>query len=199
MLTLLVVLLMAAAAALPWDRSAALWLKQREQGPVPVAFKRITDWAKALWWIVGLVAASVIGWAASGLGGLVAELPERAAAILLGLLAGAAILHSLKFVIGRTRPRDLFRTGVYGFRFFAFDTKLDSFPSGHAQTICGVMTALALMVPAGTLVFAGVAAVLSASRFVVTAHYMSDVFIGAAIGAGAAYAVMTFGFPHLIA
>ena len=107
---------------------------------------------------------------------------RAALAFLASLAAASAILHSIKIVLGRRRPRDEFDFGLYGFMPFRFAMQYDSFPSGHAMTICCVAVILSGAVPVlAPLWFAG-ALYLALTRAVLNAHFLSDVFVGAGIG-----------------
>ncbi|QWB22048.1 MULTISPECIES: bifunctional phosphatase PAP2/diacylglycerol kinase family protein [Streptomyces] len=64
-----------------------------------------------------------------------------------------------------------------------------SFPSGHAASAAAFATGVALESPAWGAVVAPVAASVALSRVYTGAHFPSDVLAGAALGAGAAFAV----------
>ena len=59
-------------------------------------------------------------------------------AFIASLVVGSAVLHAIKLVMGRRRPRDDMEMGLYGFMPLAFNPDYNSFPSGHALTICCV-------------------------------------------------------------
>jgi hypothetical protein len=70
-------------------------------------------------------------------------LPEEATmlvnyslAFIASLSMGSVVLHLIKLVLGRRRPRDDMEMGLYGFTPLAFNPDYNSFPSGHALTIC---------------------------------------------------------------
>lgn len=102
--------------------------------------------------------------------------------VLMSLAASGAILHSIKFLSGRHRPRDLFASGTYGFEPFAFTSRLDSFPSGHSQTIFCVTTALALAFPKHWKQISFVGLLVALSRVTMTNHFVSDVAVGSWLG-----------------
>ncbi|MBP7866307.1 MAG: phosphatase PAP2 family protein [Acidobacteria bacterium] len=99
---------------------------------------------------------------------------------------GIVIGEGLKYLLARARPVELFDHGTYGFFFFSDEYNLNSTPSGHTIRIFSLMTALSVLFPRGRLLFLGLAALVGASRVVVTAHYPSDVLFGAFIGVFAA-------------
>ncbi len=57
-----------------------------------------------------------------------------------------------------------------------------SFPSGHTTSAFTTATVLAHFVPAGSLVFYGVAALVGLTRMILGVHYPTDVLIGSLIG-----------------
>jgi len=112
----------------------------------------------------------------------VLALAQRTAlAFLASLAVTSIILHSIKIVLGRRRPRDELELGLYGWRLFRFDSQYDSFPSGHALTIFCVAVILAGALPALTWFWFAVAIYLATTRALLTSHYLSDVFVGAGI------------------
>ncbi len=88
----------------------------------------------------------------------------------------------IKWVAGRYRPVNLFNNDLFGFDYFGVGYELTSFPSGHAQTIFTLATALTLIFPRWGIPLFIVAAAVSISRIVLTSHYLSDVIAGAGIG-----------------
>lgn len=87
-----------------------------------------------------------------------------------------------KWIAGRHRPVNFFQHGYYGFDFFGVGYELTSFPSGHAQVVFTVATALTILFPRwGAPLFVS-AAVISSSRIILASHYLSDVIAGAAVG-----------------
>jgi membrane-associated phospholipid phosphatase len=64
----------------------------------------------------------------------------------------------------------------------------NSFPSGHAATAAGFAAALSWKYPRGTWLFVALATAAAAQRVASSAHYPSDVLLGAALGlVGAAF------------
>ncbi len=84
----------------------------------------------------------------------------------------AAVIHILKFSVGRYRPRMLFREELYGFSPFSGG---DSFPSGHTQSIVAALLPIALCWPVLRLPVFFVIGMVAFSRVIITAHYLSDV------------------------
>jgi membrane-associated phospholipid phosphatase len=109
------------------------------------------------------------------------------------LLAGEAFADSAvvdvaaKAITRRVRPSDVAPGAAFNDTFFHHGTSfLDgSFPSGHAASAFSVATVLASRYRQrrwAPLVFYGFATVVSFSRVTTSAHFPSDVFVGAALG-----------------
>ncbi len=107
--------------------------------------------------------------------------------ICLSLIVAKTLGDCLKYLLGRYRPVMLFEHGQYGFHFFAKKWEMLSTPSGHTLRIFSLMIALALSFRRYRYLFFAFAACVGASRFMVTAHYPSDVLFGAFIGVVSAY------------
>lgn len=157
---------------------------------------RTTHAAKASHWIVIAVLAAVVTRL-----GFPADLQSRASGLLGDLLAslmlGSVVLHAIKLVAGRRRPRDDLEMGLYGFKRFAFDTRYNSFPSGHALTIMCVATVASVAWPSWAPAWFALALWLGLTRAFLTAHYLSDVFVGAGIGLISARESVIHLFPQL--
>jgi membrane-associated phospholipid phosphatase len=90
----------------------------------------------------------------------------------------------IKWFAGRNRPVNLFESESFGFDFFSIHYlhESTSFPSGHTVTAFALATALGFMFPRFRWFALLAAALVAASRVVITAHYLSDVIAGAAVG-----------------
>jgi membrane-associated phospholipid phosphatase len=95
------------------------------------------------------------------------------------MLASGALILTLKFVIGRLRPRYLFESGLYGFQPFNWEWAMNSFPSGHSQAIFAAMTALWVIYPRYDVAYFILAGLIAFSRVPITVHYVSDTVMGA--------------------
>lgn len=105
-------------------------------------------------------------------------------------VAGSGLAVDLtKVIFGRARPKLLFADGFYGFSWGALRSDYWSFPSGHATTMGALAVGLSLLWPRGLPLFLVAALLVAASRIIVTAHYLSDVLAGAALGAVMAWAI----------
>jgi len=166
-------------------------------------FRRIrltTDYAKGAYWLSLAIAVLVLTWFARALigdGPLLRETFRGALAFLVCLAIASAILHSIKLVLGRRRPRDELEHELHGFRLFHYDWQHDSFPSGHAMTIFCVAVILSGALPALAPLWFLAAVYLSFTRALINSHFLSDVFIGAAIGLIASRETVSFLFHDL--
>jgi membrane-associated phospholipid phosphatase len=109
--------------------------------------------------------------------------------ILLSLAASAAVLHTIKFSMGRYRPRALFESNLYDIAIFTAGYLNSSFPSGHSQVAGALAAALVLVYPRYTLLYVLFAALVGYSRVVTGDHYLSDVMFGLFLGAVSAVLV----------
>jgi membrane-associated phospholipid phosphatase len=182
------------------DRRAAHFFYETIHRRWDLRIRSTTDWAKGAYWLAGsalLYALAESAIAISGESPWLLSVSRAALAFLASLAAASAILHSIKIALGRRRPRDEFDFGFYGFQPFHFAMQYDSFPSGHAMTICCVAVILSGTIPVlAPLWFVG-ALYLALTRAVLNAHFLSDVFIGAGIGVVTSREVVVQLFPLL--
>ncbi|MBF0333468.1 MAG: phosphatase PAP2 family protein [Alphaproteobacteria bacterium] len=170
------------------DRPLALWLKANLHPHWEGFFKIVTVLGESRMILVPSGAAWLWFQMAANLSLFVearTRWRRRANAALFVFLAVAGsglIVNAAKLVIGRIRPRHLFEDGVYGFQPFNFEFAMNTFPSGHAQSIWAAMIALAIVAPRYDLAWLAIAALVGISRFVTTVHFLSDVAMGTWIG-----------------
>lgn len=187
-------------ACLAVDRRASHALHEH----VRVGFWHLLDAtthaAKASHWLIVAGAAFVVGEVSRRLWGENADLElirQCALAFVASLAAGSLVLHGIKLVLGRRRPRDDFEMGLYGFMPLSFDLQYNSFPSGHALTIMCVAVVASAAWPQFALLWFALALWLALTRALLTAHYLSDVFVGAGIGLISAREIVVHVFPQL--
>jgi membrane-associated phospholipid phosphatase len=96
-------------------------------------------------------------------------------------LAGL-VTDALKPLIGRARPVLLDREDFYGFLPLSVHANYNSFPSGHTTTAFALAFALTALWPRSRSWMIAFAVAIALSRVMVNAHYVSDVFAGAAVG-----------------
>ncbi len=196
-----ILLLAAGAAAFAIDRRAAHFCYDRVNSVWQMRIHRTTDWAKGgLWLGIALGALAVdcgLKWLWGGTAPALEALRTTALAFLVSLTVGSAILHTLKLVLGRRRPRDEIELGLYGFSPFGFYLERDSFPSGHALTIFSVAVVACGAFPALSFLWLAIAVYLSMTRALLHAHFVSDVFIGAGIGTIVTREIVVLFYPSL--
>lgn len=108
---------------------------------------------------------------------------------------GAGIAADLlKLSVARIRPQSGLPTGSIWESFVGwlpvlagevngakFDRTMQSFPSAHTATGVGLAIGLSLRYPHGKWLFATLALIAASQRVVVSAHYVSDCCVGAAV------------------
>ncbi len=192
------ILIVLGTAALAVDRPIAHFLYDHVSQATHRWLDSITHAAKAGHWlaaaILALAGAAVARHFSIG-GAQVPLLINYSFAFIVSLAVGSAVLHVIKLVLGRRRPRDDMEMGLYGFVPFAFNTDFNSFPSGHALTIFCVAVIFTCVWPMLWPLWFAIAAFLAGVRALLTAHFLSDVLIGGGIGLITAREVLLLGFP----
>jgi membrane-associated phospholipid phosphatase len=193
-------LLVLGVACFAIDRRAAHLFHDRIPIHIHRRIWRTTDWAKGARWLI----ASILTFALTELavwifGPRVALLyiANVALAFLASLAVGSAILHSAKTILGRRRPRDELELKLYGFEPFSFQFQYDSFPSGHALTIFCVAVIACGVFPQFALLWFAIALYLALTRAFLNAHFLSDVFVGSAVGILSTRETVVYLFPSL--
>jgi membrane-associated phospholipid phosphatase len=192
------ILIASGLGALLIDRALAHFIYDHVNARAHKFLDSITHYAKAGHWLAAAIIALVGAAIARHFGARGKDLPlliNYSIAFIAMLTLGSAVLHMIKLVLGRRRPRDDMEMGLYGFQPFAFNLEFNSFPSGHALTICCVAVIFTCVWPAWWPLFFAVAFVLAVTRTLLTAHFLSDVLIGAGIGLIAGREVLMLGFP----
>ena len=188
------------AACLPLDRRVAHALYDHESEAFEQFLERTTHWAKAAHWLVAAIVAFTAAQAILAIWGEQADVrlaSNCALAFIACLGAGSVILHGMKLIVGRRRPRDDMEMGLHGFVWFKFKLDYNSFPSGHALTITCVAVIASCVWPNFAPLWFAIALWLGITRALLTAHFLSDVFIGAGIGLLAARETLLYVFPYL--
>jgi len=182
------------------DRRAVHFLHASVSQRAHIRIYRTTDFAKGGHWLAISIAVYLgarLLELALGETVPLQRIALTALAFLVSLAAGSAVLHTLKIALGRRRPRDELEHGLFGFMPWHFDLQYDSFPSGHALTIFCVAVILSGVLPAFAALWFAIAAYLAATRALLNAHFLSDVFVGAGIGLLASRETVLYLFPAL--
>ncbi len=185
------------------DRPVALAVHAHLPDSVDPVFQRITDLGDALGYVLAGLAAYLGGRAL-----FLLAMPAPVAHaywtisrmglyLLITMAVSGAIVHILKFSIGRLRPKHLIRDGQHGFDPGFSEYSNNAFPSGHSQAVFSVMMVLTLLFPRLWFVFLPFGAVVALSRIFVSAHFPSDVVMGSFIGIATALVVKQRWFADL--
>ena len=92
------------------------------------------------------------------------------------------LVNLIKPIFGRFRPEMFFTENLYGFNWFEIAFTMNSFPSGHSATALGAWLAFALIFPKYRIPLLLIGIMIASTRIIVTAHYLSDVIAGSALG-----------------
>lgn len=166
------------------------WIKARVSDAQSDYWRVITDFGRAGTYIVGALIAFAV------LALLALRDPDKTSRFRAGarnslyvfftLVSSGIAINLMKFVIGRQRPKAMFENEFYGFIPFNTHQAMNSFPSGHSQTIWALAMALTFIFPRFAPLCITVAAVIALSRVVLTVHFVSDIIAGAFVAIAAA-------------
>ena len=193
-------LLAVGLASFAIDRRAAHAFHDRIPQNLHRLIWRTTDWAKGAYWlalsttVLAICQLAIWFWGSTP---LLRHWSQTALAYLASLGIGSVILHTIKTILGRRRPRDELEHRLYGFLPFRLQLQYDSFPSGHALTIFCAAAIMSTLIPILAPLWLAFALYLGLTRAFLNAHFLSDVFIGAAIGLLTARETMFYLFPAL--
>ncbi|HKD22099.1 MAG TPA: phosphatase PAP2 family protein [Rhizomicrobium sp.] len=193
-------LLAAGCLAFAVDRRAAHFFHDELHQRWAAIVHRTTDWAKGSHWLVIAIAGYVGSWVLAHFWGPIPPLlllRRTSMAFLVSLAIASIILHSIKVVLGRRRPRDELELNLYGWRPFHFDLQYDSFPSGHSLTIFCVAVILGGALPHLAWLWFVIAVYLAMTRALLNSHYLSDICVGAGIAVLVSREVVILWFPLL--
>jgi len=182
------------------DRRAVHYFHAVVPRPFECVLHRTTDWAKGALWLTASVIALAGSWLFQhfhGATALSSRLMDVSGAFLASLAVASVVLHTIKILCGRRRPRDELELDLYGFRPFTFDPRKDSFPSGHALTIFCVAVVLSSAIPRLAALWFAVAVWLALTRALLNSHFLSDVCVGAGIALVTTREVLLHFFPSL--
>lgn len=157
-------------------------------------FRLITDIGTSGWmWALALALAAAASWARwkdkTRRDLALAAFGERAMFVMATLAASGLLPQAIKLFVGRGRPKFLDTEGPFVFKAFSFNASYASFPSGHSTTMFAMAVAFGYLLPRWRAPLFLLAAIIALSRVIVRAHYPTDIFAGACLGAASAYLV----------
>lgn len=120
--------------------------------------------------------------------------PRQALAIVAAVAGASVVAFALKRLAGRMRPnRD--NAGRFTGPFLRHDNARESFPSSHSACAIALTASLVFFFPQAAIVLWILAITCALLRWMLDAHFPSDVAAGLAVGYGAAYGVLAaFGY-----
>lgn len=169
----------AAVLALPLDLSVMRWATG---GHLPGSAEKAIRLSEAFSHGFGAAVILLAVWLLDR--GSRSQMPRLVA----GTVLGGVLANTLKLVVSRTRPRafDLDGQILDSFSgwlsFGRLPSTQEGFPSAHAATGFALAAMLSWRYPAGRTLFVVLAVVSGVQRIVSSAHFPSDVLLGAALG-----------------
>ncbi len=123
--------ILAGLAALLIDRPLTHFIYDHIDARAHKALDGITHYAKAGHWLAAAILALILAAGMRHFNALAddaTQLINYSLAFIASLTMGSAVLHVIKLVLGRRRPRDDMEMGLYGFIPLAFNPAYNSFP-----------------------------------------------------------------------
>ena len=155
----------------------------------------LTDFGKSAWFLwpsALLLAVCALASASTRLTRtqhqVLAAIAVRAQFVFIAVAVPGLVTALIKRVLGRARPLVVDWSIPHPFTYTPFTTKGDfnSLPSGHATASVSAAIALGAIWPKARPYLWGYAVFICISRVIGLAHHVSDVLVGALIGAGCA-------------
>jgi membrane-associated phospholipid phosphatase len=153
------------------DRAVAMYFVNQRDSLMGRIARLLTDFGKGHWFIIPAAGCFVLF-------RFIWQKPlhaSRALFVLSSVVITGIIVSILKVVFGRARPNLFVSQDIFEFYFFRFGRDFNSFPSGHTACAMSAGIALAIIFPKYRLFPLVIGVFLAATRFITTAHYISDV------------------------
>jgi undecaprenyl-diphosphatase len=156
------------------------------------AFYDITDFGRSGWVLVptgalmvvlALVASPALDYMTRA---VLAAIATRVGFVFLAVGIPGLFVSIVKRFIGRVRPSP---AGPFAYEPFHWRPDFASLPSGHTTTAFATLVAIGALFPRARPFLWGFALLIATSRIAVTAHFVSDVLAGAAVGVLGAWCV----------
>ncbi|MCC6581247.1 MAG: phosphatase PAP2 family protein [Phycisphaeraceae bacterium] len=167
-----------AAAAYRWlDMPLTIWAGNRSAAWTGF-WQIVTHAGESQWTLLVSAVIFFVAWL-----GMRRLRPARWALLVFVAVGGSGLLvNLLKVIFARYRPKAWFEHEQFGFVFFKAGYVVNSFPSGHACTAGALAMTLCMIWPRAAAAWIALGTLIAASRIFVTAHYLSDVLVGAWVG-----------------
>ncbi|MDD5406388.1 MAG: phosphatase PAP2 family protein [Sulfurovaceae bacterium] len=159
------------------DRPVAEYFYALRSTEIVMFFKKITNFGKSEWFLV----PSILLYFYFNKTEQFRKAHMALYFFMTNVVAGIGVWF-LKVPFGRMRPGLYLEQNLYGFRWFEIDPYSLSFPSGHTITVMSSAVALSLLFPRWKYLFLPLGIIVSFSRVVVAAHYVSDVIFALFLG-----------------
>ena len=188
------------AVLIPFDPHLSEYARGLPEGVVSFN-RRITDFGTFAWMIYGAGLLAIGAYIAQRVVRNDTALLKARAGLRLSLYffltigTASALVHGLKFLIGRARPDMFADYGAYSLTPFTSEFLFNSFPSGHSTAAGAFFGAFAMLKPRFRVVFLLLALAIGVTRVIVGAHYPSDVAAGLLLGLWTAL-MMAFAFAR---
>jgi undecaprenyl-diphosphatase len=166
------------------DDPVRLWV--RSLSPVSPVFHVISDFGRSAWILIPVaVVALLLAWCDSGrlprqLHGMVLALAVRLGFVFVAVGLPGLLVTIGKRWVGRVRPSDF---GPFAYHPLSWKAAWASLPSGHTTTAFAALVAIGFVAPRFRPLLWVYAVAVAVSRVAISAHYVSDVIAGAAVGA----------------
>ena len=102
--------------------------------------------------------------------------------IIFSIILSGLVLHLLKYILGVSRPKYFFDYNYERYNFFNIEHNVNSLPSGHTQAAFTIAVLFILYFNKYNLFFILLAILIGISRIFMSAHFPSDLIMGAYIG-----------------
>jgi membrane-associated phospholipid phosphatase len=146
-------------------------------------FQRLTILGESQWYLyptgIFAILTGAVCWFKPRLRPLLQKPFFQSLFIFVSVAGSGLTVNGLKILIGRPRPVLLIEDGIFNqFTPFILASRWWSLPSGHSTTALALALAMMWLWPRGRWFWLLFAALIGASRVIVTAHYLGDMLAG---------------------
>tara|TARA_B100000989_G_scaffold103487_1_gene75761 strand:+ start:1726 stop:2505 length:780 start_codon:yes stop_codon:yes gene_type:complete len=103
--------------------------------------------------------------------------------VIFSIILTGLVLHLLKYILGVSRPKYYFNHDYERYNFFNIEHRVNSLPSGHTQAAFTIAILFILYFNRYNVLFLILATFIGISRIFMSAHFPSDIIMGAYVGA----------------